>query len=408
MPRRLRLELLGLPQVHLDDKPIDTDRRKAIALLAYLAVNGVSHPGQKYSRESLSASFWPDYEQAKAFSHLRRTIWEVNQVLGEGWLIADRDSLHLNPDAEIDLDVARLQDLFSQSRQQAETALRIPLLVEAVKLYRNHFMTGFSLKDAQGFNEWAFAESQDLRCQFAGSLISLSEAYCTLGQAEKAILYARRLITLDPLNEAQRAAVTHFEGPALVVADLMTGMIIARLASGLPLPEGEGVDVRIANASVGELYDEMAAAAGDGVLWVVGGGSVASEFADEGLLDEVHMTVVPVVLGAVAEHPHPGARGLVVRLLVDHRDPAEGPRAQDNADLLQGLAGHRLLVGLPGLALASGDVQPVLALGEHAQQAAVAHVDPGEGLDHGVGGRGVRWHVATLGRRTRRRTADRR
>ncbi|MCP9488064.1 MAG: hypothetical protein MSC30_19670 [Gaiellaceae bacterium MAG52_C11] len=50
----------------------------------------------------------------------------------------------------------------------------------------------------------------------------------------------------------------------------------------LRLPEGEGVDVRIVDASVGELHGEMAAAAGDGVLWVVGGGNVASQFADEG------------------------------------------------------------------------------------------------------------------------------
>ena len=66
----------------------------------------------------------------------------------------------------------------------------------------------------------------------------------------------------------------------------------------LRLPAGEGVDVRVADASVGELFDEMAAAAGDGVLWVVGGGGVASQFADDGRLDEVHLTVVPVVLGA--------------------------------------------------------------------------------------------------------------
>ena len=65
----------------------------------------------------------------------------------------------------------------------------------------------------------------------------------------------------------------------------------------LRLPEGEGVDVRIVDASVGELYGEMAAAAGDGVLWVIGGGVVASQFADEGLLDEVLVTVVPIVLG---------------------------------------------------------------------------------------------------------------
>jgi dihydrofolate reductase len=66
----------------------------------------------------------------------------------------------------------------------------------------------------------------------------------------------------------------------------------------LRLPEGPGVDVQIVDAPVGDLYGEMAAAAGDGVLWVVGGGNVASQFAEEGLIDEVHVTVVPVVLGA--------------------------------------------------------------------------------------------------------------
>jgi dihydrofolate reductase len=42
----------------------------------------------------------------------------------------------------------------------------------------------------------------------------------------------------------------------------------------------------------------MLAAAGDRNLWIVGGGNVASQFADVGLLDEVLVTVVPVVLGS--------------------------------------------------------------------------------------------------------------
>ena len=64
-----------------------------------------------------------------------------------------------------------------------------------------------------------------------------------------------------------------------------------------PIPEGEGVDVRIVEAKVTDLYDEMIAAAGERDLWVVGGGNVASQFADAGLLDELIITVVPVVLG---------------------------------------------------------------------------------------------------------------
>ena len=77
----------------------------------------------------------------------------------------------------------------------------------------------------------------------------------------------------------------------------------------LPQPSGEDVDVRIANAEVPDLHDEMTAAAGDKNLWVVGGGNVASQYADEGLLDEVLLTVVPVVLGAgkpLFDRPLPG------------------------------------------------------------------------------------------------------
>jgi dihydrofolate reductase len=65
----------------------------------------------------------------------------------------------------------------------------------------------------------------------------------------------------------------------------------------LPKPEGDGVDVRIVSREIPELIDEMLASAGDRDLWIVGGGNVASQFADHGLLDRVEVTVVPVVLG---------------------------------------------------------------------------------------------------------------
>jgi dihydrofolate reductase len=66
----------------------------------------------------------------------------------------------------------------------------------------------------------------------------------------------------------------------------------------LRVPRADGVDVRIAAAGVSEIHDEIVAAAGGRNVWIVGGGDVASQFADAGLLDEVYITVVPVVLGA--------------------------------------------------------------------------------------------------------------
>jgi dihydrofolate reductase len=68
--------------------------------------------------------------------------------------------------------------------------------------------------------------------------------------------------------------------------------------SSRELPQPDGGEVTVVDASVTDLYDEMIAAAGERKLWVVGGGDVASQFAGAGLLDEVWVTVVPVVLGA--------------------------------------------------------------------------------------------------------------
>jgi dihydrofolate reductase len=63
-------------------------------------------------------------------------------------------------------------------------------------------------------------------------------------------------------------------------------------------PDAEGADVRLTAVDVRGLHDEMLASAGDRDLWIVGGGNVASQFADAGLIDQVEVTVVPVVLGS--------------------------------------------------------------------------------------------------------------
>ena len=65
----------------------------------------------------------------------------------------------------------------------------------------------------------------------------------------------------------------------------------------LPKPDGEGVDVRIVSGQIPDLIDEMLDSAGERDLWIVGGGNVASQFADHGLLDRLEVTIVPVVLG---------------------------------------------------------------------------------------------------------------
>src|SRR5258706_5935174 len=212
---RLALHLLGPPTLAIDDSPVATDRRKTLALLAYLAVNRGRH-----TRDFLSGLLWPDYDQAKAFTNLRHTLWETQQAIGEGWVIPDRESFGLVADGyrssgqtemarTVWLDVTHFESLITESHTQKDISLRISLLTDSVKLYRNHFLTGFSLKDASNFNEWAFTEAEKLRHQLASALTLLSDDLCALGEAEKAIPHIQRLVTLNPLNEASHRQLMH-------------------------------------------------------------------------------------------------------------------------------------------------------------------------------------------------------
>jgi dihydrofolate reductase len=61
-----------------------------------------------------------------------------------------------------------------------------------------------------------------------------------------------------------------------------------------------GADVRFTSADVAEVHAEMVEAAGGKNVWIVGGGDLAGQFADLGLLDEVIVYIACVTLGAGA------------------------------------------------------------------------------------------------------------
>jgi dihydrofolate reductase len=61
-----------------------------------------------------------------------------------------------------------------------------------------------------------------------------------------------------------------------------------------------GAAVSFTSADVASVHAEMTAAAGGRNIWIAGGGDLAGQFADAGLLDEVIVYVAPVTLGAGA------------------------------------------------------------------------------------------------------------
>jgi dihydrofolate reductase len=66
------------------------------------------------------------------------------------------------------------------------------------------------------------------------------------------------------------------------------------------LPVVPGAQVAFTTADVAAVHEEMVRAAGDRNVWIVGGGDLAGQFADAGLLDEVIVSIAPVTLGGGA------------------------------------------------------------------------------------------------------------
>ena len=200
MGARISIQLLGPVRVEVAGAPLAVDTRKAIALLAYLAVTG-----RPASRESLAALLWPEADGADARAALRRTLSVLNAGLGAGALSIDRTSVTLHDDAA-ELDLRRFRAALGRARghqHEPDAACRpcIRALDEALALDRGEFMSGFALRDSEAFDEWQVAEAESHRRDLAGALERLARSLAAAGVTERALVAGRRWLELDPLHE---------------------------------------------------------------------------------------------------------------------------------------------------------------------------------------------------------------
>ncbi|HSM59080.1 MAG TPA: protein kinase [Candidatus Sulfomarinibacteraceae bacterium] len=198
----LQIYLFGAPRIERDGDPVSISRRKAIALLAYLAVTG-----QPHSRDTLAAMLWPDYDQSGARANLRRDLSRLKQSVGDDVLLVDRSQVAMNRDAEWWLDVAAfssgLQEVSGHRHEEQplcdECAAQ---LADVAALYTADFMAGFTLPDSPAFDDWQFFEAEGLRQDLAEGLQHLVDWHVHKRTYEGGIEYARRWLALDSLHEA--------------------------------------------------------------------------------------------------------------------------------------------------------------------------------------------------------------
>ena len=207
----LRLWLLGKPRIEKLTESHELQRRKALALLVYLAVTG-----EAQRRDSLATLFWPEADQSSARTALRRDLSELNRELGQAWLDINRETVRLKPDVDplaghgqaCWLDIDQFHSLLAECTRHGHPPAAVcpaclPVLGEAAELYRGEFLAGFTLRDSPQFDEWQFFQAETLRGEVASVLERLVHGHSTTGDEGRvrAIPYARRWVALDPLHE---------------------------------------------------------------------------------------------------------------------------------------------------------------------------------------------------------------
>ena len=223
--RGLSLQLLGPFSASLNGKPLGSFRtRLAQALLIYLACEPVRH-----RREHLMALLWPGLPQTSAQQNLRQNLYLLRRAIPEvaaaggigatPLVLADHDTLQLNPAAAVVVDVRRFAALIGRIRPG------LGEMEEAVALYRGDFLADFYLPDSNPFEEWAAAHREALRRDALDVLRQLTARYLADDAYDQAEACARRQLTIDPLHDSanrqlmeilarggrRHAALAHYE-----------------------------------------------------------------------------------------------------------------------------------------------------------------------------------------------------
>src|SRR5687768_6277673 len=107
---QLMLYLFGAPRVAKNGESIELNLRKGLALLAYCAVTR-----QPQSRDTLATLLWPEKDQQAARANLRRTIYELGQLLGTQLLDTTAETIALPANTPLWLDTEHFQKCLAES-----------------------------------------------------------------------------------------------------------------------------------------------------------------------------------------------------------------------------------------------------------------------------------------------------
>jgi DNA-binding SARP family transcriptional activator/tetratricopeptide (TPR) repeat protein len=147
---------------------LETLGRRSMALLAYLALEGVT------PRSRLAGLLWADVGEERARANLRQEIYRVNQVAA--LIENDRFNVWLAKDVQSDL--------------------------EHFDEIDGEFAQGLEIDDAPDIMDWLYTQRESLSEQRRAKLEEQFKQLEQAGTYHQAAVVARKLVVLEPLSEA--------------------------------------------------------------------------------------------------------------------------------------------------------------------------------------------------------------
>ena len=190
---KLKLYLLGKPQIVLAGQLQQGLLLKAQALLFYLALEPTVH-----SRETLATLLWSEMPDEKARANLRTALSRLRPQF-QGFLTATRTTVALAEGCDIWVDAVAFAAGLQQTPRQVQRA--------TLDLYRNDLLLDLQLRDAPVYEEWLLMERLRLRQMAMDGLDNLAYAEWQQGDLPQSLVDFRRLLALEPYRESAHREV---------------------------------------------------------------------------------------------------------------------------------------------------------------------------------------------------------
>lgn len=186
----IRLRTFGICQIEKtvgDDVTVLELQPAATAVLAYLAI---ARPPGRRRRDELLGIFWPELDDNRARTALRKTLHRIRAVLGEDVVLAHgTDSLELS------------SINFQCDTRHFENAFQAGNLQECMAWYRGDLLPGFYGPETDSFERWLTAEREHYRRQAAVVAMKLIDHYENNREFTSATRLARIVASLAATDE---------------------------------------------------------------------------------------------------------------------------------------------------------------------------------------------------------------